>query len=48
MLVVADEPWSIENGLLTPTMKIRRNRIETVVQEHMADWYACTDAVCWA
>ncbi|RFO98296.1 AMP-binding acetyl-CoA synthetase [Rhodoferax lacus] len=48
MLVVADEPWSIENGLLTPTMKIRRSRIETAVQERMPGWYACEDAVCWA
>lgn len=27
-LVVVGEPWSIANGLLTPTMKIRRNLIE--------------------
>lgn len=27
-LVVVDEPWSIGNGLLTPTLKIRRNPIE--------------------
>ncbi|UVE19596.1 AMP-binding protein [Pseudomonas sp. LS44] len=27
-LVVVQEPWSIENGLLTPTLKIRRNLIE--------------------
>ncbi|AMO22735.1 AMP-binding protein [Ramlibacter solisilvae] len=27
-LVVVKEPWSIDNGFLTPTMKIRRNVIE--------------------
>jgi long-subunit acyl-CoA synthetase (AMP-forming) len=48
MLVVAPEPWSIENGYLTPTMKIRRNRIETAVQPRMEDWYASKSAVYWA
>jgi long-subunit acyl-CoA synthetase (AMP-forming) len=48
MLVVAPEPWSVENGYLTPTMKIRRNRIETAVQTRIVDWYASSSSVCWA
>jgi long-chain acyl-CoA synthetase len=27
-LIISDEPWSIENEILTPTMKIRRDRVE--------------------
>ncbi len=48
MIVVADEPWSIENGFLTPTMKIRRNRIESAVAFAVENWYATGTTVHWA
>jgi len=48
MLVVANEPWSIENGCLTPTMKIRRGRIEAAVAAQVEAWYASGNAVHWA
>jgi long-chain acyl-CoA synthetase len=48
MIVVAREPWSIENGCLTPTMKIKRSRIEAVVAEHVDVWYTTNSTVHWA
>ncbi len=48
MIVVAREPWSIENGCLTPTMKIKRSRIEAAVAAQVETWYASRDAVYWA
>ncbi|WP_374660893.1 AMP-binding protein [Inhella sp.] len=39
-IVVAREAWSIESGLLTPTMKIRRARIEALVADELPNWYA--------
>jgi long-chain acyl-CoA synthetase len=48
MIVVANEPWSIENGFLTPTMKIRRSRIEAAVTHAVESWYATGDTVHWA
>jgi long-subunit acyl-CoA synthetase (AMP-forming) len=48
MIVVANEPWSIENGFLTPTMKIRRSRIESAVTHAVESWYATGSTVHWA
>ena len=48
MLVVASEPWSIENGCLTPTMKIKRSRIEYAVQHQLDNWYASRNSVIWS
>ncbi len=48
MLVIADKPWSIENGCLTPTMKIKRSHIEYSVQHHIDNWYAKSSNVVWS
>ena len=48
MIVVASEPWSVENGFLTPTMKIRRNRIEAAVTHAVEGWYGTGSPVHWA
>ncbi len=47
MLVIAKEPWSIENGCLTPTMKIKRNKIEALVEPDLDKWYASKGEVLW-
>ena len=47
MLVVAREPWTIENGCLTPTMKIKRSRIEAAVAPQVDAWYAAAGPVLW-
>jgi long-subunit acyl-CoA synthetase (AMP-forming) len=46
-IVVAREAWSIDNGLLTPTMKLKRARIEAVFDDDAARW-AGGDGVHWA
>jgi long-subunit acyl-CoA synthetase (AMP-forming) len=47
MLVVVNEAWSIENGCLTPTMKVRRAAIEARVAPHLDTWYASERPVVW-
>jgi long-subunit acyl-CoA synthetase (AMP-forming) len=48
MIIVVREAWSIENGYLTPTMKIRRARIEAAVASQVERWYADAHTVQWA
>jgi long-subunit acyl-CoA synthetase (AMP-forming) len=48
MIVVAQQPWTIENGFLTPTMKIRRARIEGDVSGKVDIWYGVAGKVQWA
>lgn len=48
MLVVSKLPWSIEDGTLTPTMKIKRSAIEGAVESRVEGWYKAGRPVQWA
>jgi long-chain acyl-CoA synthetase len=48
MVVIAKEPWSIDNGCLTPTLKIKRNKIEAMVEPQVDQWYGGKDTVLWS
>ena len=48
LIVVAREAWSIENGFLTPTMKIKRSRIEGAIAPQVQAWYERGQSVLWA
>ena len=38
-IIILKEEWTIENKLLTPTMKIKRNSIEKKYQDVYLSWY---------
>ncbi len=46
-VIVAREPWSIENNMLTPTLKIKRNVMEEVYGNKLEGWYEKSDHVIW-
>ena len=37
--VVMKEDWTVENGLLTPTLKIKRSRVEKIHMPMYKSWF---------
>ncbi|WP_332847154.1 AMP-binding protein [Pseudomonas lactucae] len=46
-LVVVKDSWAVENGFLTPTLKIRRNVIESTYGRYFQAWSERSEAVVW-
>lgn len=46
-VVVMKHDWSVENNLLTPTLKVKRNEVEKIHLPHYPKWYHETGKVVW-
>lgn len=46
-MVVMQEEWTVDNNLLTPTMKVKRNILEKAKTPHYEKWYADINTVVW-
>ncbi|MDN3919004.1 AMP-binding protein [Roseateles violae] len=46
-LVAIKTPWTVDNGFITPTFKVKRNRIEEVYAAHYDEWVAGRKKVVW-
>ena len=46
--IIVREDWSVENNILTPTMKIKRNLVEKTYQENFEGWYNTSSKVVWS
>ena len=47
-LIVVTEPWTVESGFITPTFKVKRNRVEEVYGARYEAWAESREAVIWA
>jgi len=47
-LVVVTEEWTMEAGLLTPTLKIKRQAVEDRYAANVEGWYDQNEAILWA
>jgi long-chain acyl-CoA synthetase len=48
MLVVVAETWTAENGMVTPTLKVKRPRMEEVYSVRYTRWLEHKRPVVWA
>ncbi len=46
-VVVVANPWTTENGLLTPTMKVRRGAVEERYESQIQRWICAEKRVVW-
>lgn len=45
--VVMKESWTLENGLMTPSLKVKRNDIEKIFMSRYPTWYQAKNLVVW-
>jgi long-chain acyl-CoA synthetase len=38
-VIIMEEDWSVDNGLLTPTLKVKRNRVEAIHKDRYGQWF---------
>ena len=44
-VIVMQSDWNVENGLTTPTMKVKRNSIEKIHRDSYLSWYGQKESV---
>ena len=46
-IIIVDEDWTIDNNILTPTMKIKRNELNKKYHAQYDEWYEQKENIIW-
>ncbi len=46
-LIVMREEWTVDNGLLTPTLKLKRSAIEARYAPRVTEWFSLKENIVW-
>ena len=46
-MVVLQDQWTIENGIMTPTLKVKRNVVEDKYASQQETWFNAKERVVW-
>ncbi len=46
-IVIMQQPWTVENGYMTPTLKVKRNEVEKRFISRYAEWYGQRAEIIW-
>ncbi len=46
-MVIMSGDWTIENGLLTPSLKVKRNEVEKIHLPKYPQWYSLNQKIVW-
>lgn len=45
--IILKDDWTVENGLMTPTLKVKRNEVEKIHLPKYPQWYKMNKSVIW-
>jgi len=46
--VLVSTPWTVDNDMITPTLKVKRNRIDEVYGPRFEAWESGRQPIVWA
>ncbi len=46
-IVIIEEPWTVDNNCMTPTLKIRRTEIERIYERYFGDWFKARNKIIY-